>query len=542
MNFERFFVNFPGENIQGEYDLIIVGSGVAGLTVALYAPSNLRVAVFSRGKLNDGSTYYAQGGIAVALGPDDSVERHIQDTLSAGAGLNEKKIVEKTVTEGIERVEDLISLGFQFDKINGELAFTKEGAHSRNRIIHSGGDATGKELETALIRIVSKRSNVKIFENYSLIDLITNRDTVVGGAFLNSSNKVEIFLSRYFILATGGAGQIYRNTTNPEGIVGNGLSIALRAGARLMDLEFYQFHPTTLKVSLKQKFLISETVRSEGGVLINKYGERFMPRYSELADLAPRDIVTRAILDEAKRTNGEIFLNLSPIGEDRIHERFPTIYSTCKEFGFDITKAPIPIEPSAHYFMGGIETDEYGRTSLKNLFACGEVACTGLHGANRLGSNSLLECLVFGKSCADAILADSSTNRVVFDGSNRLTLAEYTNLSFDSYDIQQLMWDNAGIIRSRGGLEKAIETIEKWQREVRDLFSESKHFLELKNMLVTAYLMAYSALAREESRGAHYRLDFPDTDDKWLKHIVLDRDMGVIYRDVNTEVSFKRIC
>jgi len=541
MNFERFLVNFSKENVKGEYDIIIVGSGVAGLTAALYAPSNFRVAIFSKGKLNDGSTYYAQGGIAVALGPDDAVEFHIQDTLYSGVGLNEKSIVEKTIKEGIERVKDLISLGVKFDKTDGNLDLTEEGAHSKRRIIHAGGDATGKELETALIRIVSRRSNVKIFENYDLIDLTTNGNTVVGGAFLNSSNKVEIFLSRYFILATGGAGQLYQNTTNPDGIVGNGLSIAFRAGARLMDLEFYQFHPTTLKVPLQRKFLISEAVRGEGGVLLNKYGERFMSNYSELSDLAPRDIVARAVLSEAKRTNAGIFLDFSSIGETRIHERFPTIYATCQEFGFDITKAPIPIEPAAHYFMGGIETDELGRTSLENLFACGEVACTGLHGANRLASNSLLEGLVFGKSCIEAILADSSTgNNVVFDGSNELTFIEKPDLSFSHKDIQQLMWNNVGIMRSGDGLGNALVIIEKWQKEIKGIFSQSKHFLELKNMLTAAHLMTFAPSTREESRGAHFRLDFPDTKTEWLKHIVLDKSREVIYRDVNTEASFKR--
>ncbi|PNV78764.1 MAG: L-aspartate oxidase, partial [Dictyoglomus turgidum] len=504
-------------------------------TSAFYSPENYKVGLFTKDRLEESSTYYAQGGIAVALSKDDSPKLHYEDTLKAGADFNEENIVKIVVEEGIERIKDLINIGVNFDKSNG-LEFTKEAAHSRRRILHAHGDSTGLEIAKTLILVIKNKENISIFENYFLVDLIKEKNKVVGGIFLNDKNELEIVYSKYTILATGGAGQIYLCTTNPKTSTGDGLAIAYRAGARLMDLEFYQFHPTALKVDLPQRFLISEAVRGEGGILKNYYGERFMLNYHPQGELAPRDIVTRAIYLEMLETERDIFLDFRPIGERKIKRRFPNILKTCKEHGFDITKEPIPVEPAAHYFMGGIETDEWGRTSVKNLYACGEVACTGLHGANRLASNSLLEGLVFGKRCIQAICQDEPS----YSKSFKIEKLEERkiSLSFDKKELKKLMWENVGILRMGEKLERALKILEEWVREV-DRFILDKEFLELKNMTLVSYLITKSALLREESRGAHFRIDFPITKKEWRKHIIWEKEKEVIYRDVNSPPSFK---
>lgn len=518
------------------FDIIIIGSGVAGLTSAFYSPENYKVALFTKDRLEESSTYYAQGGIAVALNKDDSPLLHYQDTLKAGAEFNEENIVKIVVEEGIDRIKDLMRIGVNFDRSNG-LEFTKEAAHSRRRILHAHGDSTGFEIARTLISVIKNKENISIFENYFLVDLIKERNKVVGGIFLNDKNEIEIVYSKYTILATGGAGQIYLYTTNPKTSTGDGLAIAYRVGARLMDLEFFQFHPTALKIDLPQRFLISEAVRGEGGILKNYYGERFMLNYHPHGELAGRDIVTRAIYLEMLETERDIYLDFRPIGERRIKKRFPNILKTCKEYGFDITKEPIPVEPAGHYFMGGIETDEWGRTSIKNLYACGECACTGLHGANRLASNSLLEGLVFGKRCIQAILQDepSYTNNLKLEKLEEKKIS----LSFDKKELKKLMWENVGILRMGEKLKRVLKILEGWVREI-DGFIPDKELLELKNMTLISYLMTKSALLRKESRGAHFRIDFPTMKDEYRKHIIIEKDKEVIYRDVNSPASFKK--
>ncbi len=520
------------------FDIIIVGSGIAGLSSAFYSPDNYRVALLTKDKLEESSTYYAQGGIAVALSKDDSPLLHYEDTLKAGAYFNEENIVRIVVEEGIDRIKDLIEIGVSFDRSNG-LEFTREAAHSRRRILHAHGDSTGLEIAKTLISIIKNKKNIYFFENYYLVDLIRDGERVIGGIFLNEKKELEIFYSNFVILAAGGAGQLYLYTTNPKTITGDGLASAYRAGARLMDMEFFQFHPTALKIDLPQKFLISEAVRGEGGILRNYYGERFMLNYHPQGELAPRDIVTRAIYLEMLETEKDIYLDFRPIGERKIKKRFPNILRICKEYGFDILKEPIPVEPVAHYFMGGIETDEFGRTSIKNLYACGEVACTGLHGANRLASNSLLEGLVFGRRCILGILQDEPVP------SKNLPKLKFNikekEVPFDKEEIKKLMWENVGILREGKRLEYALKIFEGWIKEI-DIFFPNKEFLELKNMSTIGYLMTKSALLREESRGAHSRIDFPTMKDKWRKHIILEKDKGVIYRDVNSPPSFKKNC
>ena len=521
---------------ENYFDIIIIGSGIAGLSCAFYSPDNYKVGLFTKDKLEESSTYYAQGGIAVALNKDDSPKLHYEDTLKAGADFNEEKIVKIVVEEGIERIKDLIEIGVKFDRNDG-LEFTKEAAHSRRRILHAHGDSTGLEIAKTLISVIKNKKNISIFENFFLIDLIRENKRIIGGIFLNNKNELEIIYSKYTILATGGAGQIYPYTTNPKTSTGDGLAIAYRAGARLMDLEFYQFHPTALKVDLPQRFLISEAVRGEGGILKNYYGERFMLNYHPQGELAPRDIVTRAIYLEMLETEKDIFLDFRPIGERKIKKRFPNILKTCKEYGFDILKEPIPVEPAAHYLMGGIETDEFGRSNLKNLYACGEVACTGLHGANRLASNSLLEGLVFGRRCILAILNDEPSN--IRNYNIEKIRDSQVSLSFDKYRLKNLLWENVGILRNGKKLEEVLRILEKWIKEV-DIFILNKEFLELKNMTTIAYLITKSALLREESRGAHFRIDFPKMKDEWKKHIIWERGKEVIFRDVNSSPSFKK--
>ncbi|HOJ92446.1 MAG TPA: L-aspartate oxidase [Dictyoglomaceae bacterium] len=541
MNIERYISNFSKEDFVQEYDLIIIGSGVGGLTAAYYTPESFKVALFTKDKLEESNTYYAQGGIAVALSPNDSPELHFRDTILAGADFCEEKIVKIVVNEGIDRVKDLIRLGAIFDKKDG-LSFTREAAHSRRRIIHAHGDATGYEVARALIEAVEKKENLDLFEEHMLLELLTKDDTVIGGVFWDIKEKrIDIILAKYTILATGGAGQIYANTTNPLTTTGDGISSAYRVGARVMDLEFFQFHPTALKMDAPQRFLISESVRGEGGILINSFGERFMLNYHPLGDLAPRDVVTRAMYIEMIETQKDIYIDFRPVGDKKIKERFPNIYRKCLEYGYDITKEPIPVAPTAHYYMGGIETDEYGRTSLKNLYACGEVACTGLHGANRLASNSLLEALVFGKRCIDAVLSDKpAKTNLNIQRNISLQGKEFLDCDKRISKLKNLLWEKAGILREEKELKEAKREIENLIDEVYGITHKSRNFYEYKNMLILDYLIVNSALLRRESRGAHFRIDFPKMEDSWRKHIVWEKDKEVIYREVNSLPSFKK--
>lgn len=540
---ERFIAPFFPEDLEKKYDLIIVGSGIAGLIAAYYAPQNLKIGLFSKSNLEESNTYYAQGGIAVALNNDDSPELHFKDTLNAGAGFNEEKIVKIVVEEGIERVKDLIKIGVNFDKNNG-LSFTREAAHSRRRIIHARGDATGYEVATVLIQVIKERKNIDIYENHMLLDILTKEDTAIGATFLDiSQRRIKVFLSKYLILATGGAGQIYLHTTNPLTATGDGIASAYRAGARVIDLEFYQFHPTSLDVNSQQRFLISEAVRGEGAYLLNSYGERFMLNYHPLAELAPRDIVTRAIFLEMLETQNKIYLDLRPIGYKRIKERFPNIYKKCLEYGIDITKNLIPVSPAAHYFMGGIETDEFGRTNIKNLYACGEVACTGLHGANRLASNSLLEGLVFGKRCIDAIVNDenplNNQNLKEFNESPKVEYS-FNEINIKIEFLKKIMWEKTGILREEKLLNEAKNEIANLLLDFQNTFAKDRKFFELKNMLLVSYLMINSAILRKESRGAHFRIDYPTSKDEWKKHIIWEKEKEVIYCEINSLPSFKK--
>lgn len=541
---ERFIAPFSPEDLDKKYDLIIIGSGIAGLIAAYYAPEKFKIALFSKSKLEESNTYYAQGGIAVALNKDDSPELHFKDTLNAGAGFNEEKIVKIVVEEGIERVKDLIKIGVKFDRNNG-LSFTREAAHSRRRIIHAHGDATGYEIATVLIRVIKERKNIDIYENHMLLDILTNEDIAIGATFLDTQQeKIKVFLSKFLILATGGAGQLYLHTTNPLTATGDGIASAYRAGARVMDLEFYQFHPTSLDVDSQQRFLISEAVRGEGAFLLNSYGERFMLNYHPLAELAPRDIVTRAIFLEMLETQKKIYLDLRPIGDKKIIDRFPNIYKKCLEYGIDITKSLIPVSPAAHYLMGGVETDEFGRTNIKNLYACGEVACTGLHGANRLASNSLLEGLVFGKRCIETIVNDENSSNYQklkkFNKSSNKVEYSLDEIKNKISYLKKIMWEKIGILRDEKNLIEAKNEIENLLISFQNIFVQNKKFFELKNMLLVSSLMVKSAILRKESRGSHFRIDYPTSKEEWRKHIIWEKEKEVIYCEINSLPSFKK--
>lgn len=510
------------ENIH-ECDFLIIGGGIAGLSAALEASKYGKVIVLTKGKIGETATEKAQGGIAAAIDQiRDSTEYHFEDTIAAGAGLCDEKAVRVLVTEGIDRVKELIEMGARFDRAEteagGGFALALEGAHKRRRILHAG-DETGAEIERTLGRKVIAEGKVQIFQEFLGTDLLIDNGRCLGATAVDLKNSLLITcLARATIIATGGVCQVYLYTTNPAFATGDGVAMAYRAGAEVTDMEFVQFHPTAM-VQFKQfediialpQFLISEAVRGEGGVLLNNRGERF------IHELAPRDIVARAIVEEMKATGEDhVYLSLRKIDPKKIKHRFPMIYKTCLERGLDITKDNIPVAPAAHYFMGGIKTDVEGRTNVEGLLAAGECASTGVHGANRLASNSLLEGLVFGhraalaaRNCFSYKLPDSTPP----EKPRSPKLSETDSLRFKLV-IKTAMWNGTGIIRSKESLE---ETLRKLKSVEKHLNSE----MELINMLLVANLITRAALDRKESRGAHFRTDFPKTDDKnWKKHLI----------------------
>ncbi len=493
-------------------NVVVVGTGIAGLIAALEASKNHDVYLVTKDELSESNTKYAQGGIAVAMFPDDSVASHVADTLRAGAGLNDLHAVEVLCAEGPQRIRDLIALGVDFDKENGELARGHEAAHSHRRVIHAGGDATGLEIELALVKSV-KRVAVEVHEHTFMEDLVVADGRVVGVDLLladGSSRRVD---ADFVILASGGAGQLYQHTTNPHVTTGDGVAAALRAGAAISDVEFYQFHPTSLAVPGNP--LVSEAVRGEGATLLDSAGRRFMFDVHPDGELAPRDVVARGIASQMAKQGGlPVMLDATALGSAFLQERFPGISKVTKEHGFDWGVEPVPVTPAAHYWMGGVRTDDDGRTSLEGLLAVGEVSCTGVHGANRLASNSLLESLVFAWRAAAALdeqwvplevdyIADPASEP--FDGATTVV---------DRATLQKLMWDNAGLYRSAAELQEAAELLASWTAA-----GDSVAAREDGNLLDLARLVVHAALAREESRGAHYRVDFPETSPIFEKHL-----------------------
>jgi len=524
----HYLINFDLSKLKKiKTDFLIVGSGIAGLYTSLKIYDKGEVILLTKGNLKESNTEYAQGGIAVALGDKDSPRLHMEDTLKAGANFCDPEAVEVLVTEGPKCVEELIELGTKFDKIEGKYKTALEAAHQRPRILRARGDATGAEIERSLSEKVIKENKIKIKENILVIDILAEHNTCYGLLALDSNtNEIIAYLARATILASGGAGQLFSNTTNPDVATGDGIAMAYRGGAKVTDLEFIQFHPTALYHQGSPKFLISEAVRGEGAILKNINGESFMHSYHPLAELAPRDIVARAITDQMKKTKSDyVYLDATKI-KDKFPQRFPTIYKNCLNLDIDPEKEYIPVAPAAHYTMGGIKTDTWGQTNLTNLYACGECTSTGVHGANRLASNSLLEGLVFGNRITQKI-----KENVIYSSMNKL---EEPKLSYHAHqkrykeyntielkkELQKIMWNKVGIIRNSSGLKKALQKINQWEFIFKSELKTAEDF-ELVNLITLANLVASSALQREESRGAHYRKDFPDRDDiNWKKHII----------------------
>jgi L-aspartate oxidase len=526
-------------------DLLVVGSGIAGLFGAITAfDAGQRVALVTKSTLIESNTRYAQGGIAVPIGLDDSPDLHAQDTLRCGAHLNDNAAVDALTSEAADCLEQLIDLGIAFDRQDEALAATREAAHSVPRVIHAGGDATGLSIATGLTRALRRR-RIPIFEGVTVTDLVVERDRSVGADVIDAAGTRCTMLAARVLLATGGAGQLFSRTTNPSVATGDGLALAFRAGAELMDLEFFQFHPTAVALKGRPAFLISEAARGEGAVLRNQSGRRFAFDYHPDGEVAPRDVVARAIWSEmAREESRNVLLDLTHSSRRHLQKRFPTIWRFCSEAGIDISTTPIPVAPAAHYFMGGIRTDVGGRTSLPGLFAAGEVACTGVHGANRLASNSLLEGLVFGRRAALVqhstfnvqrarfeIPGSSSTEHAVVaqPGSKQLNSEDQgSQRALSRTGLQQLNWRNLGLVRDASGLERALAAT---GHIASDEIESKGRRLEDDNLRLVSRLMAQAALLRTESRGAHYRDDFPQADENWRGHIILDRS-GVYWSPV----------
>ena len=512
---------------MSEYDYIIIGSGIAGLYDALMAQELGSVLIITKGSIDECNTRYAQGGIAAAISSLDSPELHMQDTISAGAGLCDPEAVRILTEEAADRIADLVKFGVPFDTVNGEIALTKEAAHSIPRILHAGGDATGERIEVTLSNAARSSKRITILEYCLAIEILVLEGGVYGVTALDlHSGSLEKFGCRFVILATGGVGRLFKITTNPDVATGDGIALAYEAGAEITDMEFFQFHPTALRLPGVPLFLISEAVRGEGGILRNADGEQFMLNYTSEGDLAPRDVVARSIVSEMKRTGTDrVYLDVTHMQARIVSARFPQIYRFCLDHDLDITSSMIPVAPAAHYMMGGVRTNYWGETSISGLFASGEVACTGVHGANRLASNSLLEVLVFGKRIVER--SKRAANAAISAGEEAFSLKER---DWDSSSpsvlsltaLQALLWENAGIMRSREGLQKAVNTLAAWEKEL--VIPTDRPSYELANMVLVGRFMTEAALMREESRGAHFRSDFPEPSDAWLRHIVYRKE------------------
>ena len=509
---------------MNEYDYIVIGSGIAGLYTALLAKEHGSVLILTKGTIDECNTKHAQGGIAAAIGPWDSSDLHYQDTMAAGDGLCDPEAVRILVHEAPDRITDLMDFDVPFDTLDGEIALAREGAHSVPRILHAGGDATGERIEVTLSNR-ARRAKIVILEHCLATQVIVEDGVAKGVRAIDChTGSCMEYACRSVILATGGAGRLYRFTTNPEVATADGIALAYNAGAEISDMEFFQFHPTALRVPGMAPFLISEAVRGEGGLLRNVDGRRFMYDYSDEGELAPRDVVARGILFEMRKTRSDhVLLDVIHFPPRTTSARFPTIYRFCQEHGLDITRSPIPVAPAAHYMMGGIKTNSWGETNIAGLFAAGETACTGVHGANRLASNSLLEVLVFAKRIVER--SRGETHPRVPAKEERYALPQREaggdGPSASLPDLQALMWDKVGIVRCGPGLEQVVRTLARWQ-EASQLPCDRPSY-ELSSLILAARLTAEAALLRQESRGAHFRSDFPRSSSDWLRHIVFKK-------------------
>ena len=537
----RYLIPFKASRLPQQFtDVLVIGGGVAGLRGAIAAAAEgADVLVLTKDTIDQSNTWYAQGGIAAVLQPADSYQSHVDDTEKGGAGLCDHAAVDVVIKEGPQRVLELLEWGANFDKQAGNplgLAFTREGGHSFARILHAYGDATGKELAETLIRTVRSRESIRVSENTFVIDLVTDNDRCLG-VLAMIDGQINLIWAKRTILASGGAGQLYRESTNPKIATADGHAMAYRAGAILQDMEMVQFHPTTLYVAGSSRALITEAVRGEGALLVDRNGYRFMPDYHEMAELAPRDVVSRAIVEQIRKTHfTHVFLDVRHLPGQEFRERFPQLAKLTDEFEIDVTRDLIPVHPAAHYMIGGVDADLVGRTSLPNLYAVGEAGCSGLHGANRLGSNSLLEGLAFGtRAGADAGSA-AKADEMEFPKSLEYRLPESTKTELDLTDVKSslrsVMWRNVSVERHGERLQETREIIAFWSRYVMDKIFDPKTLgpagavagWELQNMLTVCSLITSAAYARTESRGAHYRVDYPKRDDAhWHAHLLWRR-------------------
>jgi L-aspartate oxidase len=516
--------------IPTQADYVIVGAGIAGLRAAIGLSDTGQVLVITKEQLGESNTSYAQGGIAVAMGGEEDVSLHLEDTVNAGGGLVNRAAAKVLVEEGPLRVDELLQWGTGFDRQNGQLMLTREGAHSRNRILHANGDATGAEIGRSLLAHASALKNISLLEWTMSVDLLVDGGEVIGLTLLDQEGRLHAVHARAVLVASGGAGQVYSDTTNPAVATGDGIAMAYRATADISDMEFYQFHPTALSLPGVPRFLLSEALRGEGAYLRNSRGERFMDHYHSLEELAPRDVVARAITREGIAADGAdlpVYLDMRHVHGVDLRERFPGISAFLAQHGFDLSRDLIPVRPAAHYLMGGAKTDVNGKTSLKRLYAAGEAACTGVHGANRLASNSLLEGLVFGARAAEAMREERDLNAAVVSGTGEPFPARLDHADGLLQQLQQVMWQKAGLLRDASGLRQG-------QAVLKDICVQlpagtDRPSLELRNLHAIGELIVRSALAREESRGAHYRNDYPKRDDiRFQKHSVVSKDQDTV--------------
>ncbi len=534
-----------------DYDVLILGSGAAGLSTALHIDQSLRIAVISKAELSSGNTSYAQGGISAVLDDNDSVEQHIADTISAGADLCDPDVVAKTVSEGRDVIDWLLSIGVDFTRENNpqsghQLHLTREGGHTRRRVAHVA-DATGNAVQNQLIDDVHKREHIDLFSNYIAVDLITTRklgyqdNRCVGAYIFNiASGQVEVFRAKNVVLATGGASKVYLYTSNPDGACGDGLAMAWRAGCSVANMEFMQFHPTCLYHPKAKSYLLSEAIRGEGGKITLEDGTEFLHEFDPRGVLAPRDIVARAI-DYMMKKHGldNVYLDITHKPADFIKSHFPNIHARCLSLGYDMTKQPIPVVPAAHYTCGGVVTDQHGQTDIAHLYAIGEVAFTGLHGANRMASNSLLECLAYGRFAGQHINRSTNLTTKLIDipewDASRVSDSDEEIVVAHNWDeIRRFMWDYVGIVRSTKRLQRAKHRIDLLLSEIDEYYSHFKvtgDLIELRNIAVVADLIIQSALERKESRGLHYTLDYPETDP------ALDNINTILTPDLNQRVT-----
>ncbi len=536
----RYLINFAPKEVSHRFaDVLIIGGGLAGLRAALEVDSALTVIVITKDVIRQSNSTYAQGGIAGVLHPEDRIEWHVRDTMTAGGNLCDQDIVEYVIEQAPQRITELIEMGTRFDRKKSaaqrttaaeedpnDLTLGREGGHSHNRILHANGDATGAEIMRAVIQQVRNADNIQVVENAFTLDLLTSQERCRGAVVADGKNKF-LFWGKETILCTGGAGQLFRETTNPSVATADGHAMAIRAGVELRDMEFMQFHPTVLYIAGSSRTLITEAVRGEGAYLVDSSGYRFMKDYDDRLELAPRDVVSQSIVTQMEKTHAaNVFLSLKHLDPQHVRERFPGIAKAVAEFGLDITCDPIPVRPGAHYMIGGIRVDRDGRTSLAGLWAAGEATSSGLHGANRLASNSLLEGLVYGVSAARE--ATKEAMKSVDDSLEVFPIScdalQTSQAALDIYDIRNslksLLGRSAGVRREAKSLTAAIETIERWQSYVLAQEFPDANGWELQNMLTVGKLLCAAALKREESRGVHLRTDFPDTDDQnWRKHL-----------------------